>query len=229
MVRAVSHFLKMCLTVCAALLCAGCPETEQAPAEAPLIQAGESVMTAAAFNEAFEVEKGAYPHHLVRNPEYMKQAKLHFLKQAVDRTILMERARELHIAVAQDELEQAAAKVKKDYPDGEFDRMIVETGISYAAWENELRVRLLMEKVVKEDLEQQISITPDDIVAYYKTYVEETDAPEAEIRENAVDEKVIRYIRRKKAEAAYGAWLDGLREKYSIRINDDKLKKIMEL
>ena len=43
---------------------------------------------------------------------------------------------------------QAAAEIKKDYPEDTFEKTLLEFAVSYESWETRLRNRLLMEKVV---------------------------------------------------------------------------------
>ena len=89
--------------------------------------------------------------------------RLRILNQLTERLILMERARELNLQISDEQLEEVIASIKADYPKGEFDQVLLEQAVSFQQWKNDLRIRLLMVKVVDHELEPRIHITPEEI------------------------------------------------------------------
>lgn len=198
-----------------------------------LIRVGQSVMTRLDYLEAFEVVKLAYPYEVLNNPSFVKIIHLEFLKQMTERMVLVERARELGLEIDADELHRKIAEIKESYSETEFDKMLLESAISYKLWEKEIKNRLLMDKVIEYELEGRIKISSEEILQYYENNIKKNhEAPEenpteASKKEN-VDEKIITHLRRMKMEKAYGEWIKKLQNKYTIEIDNETFKKIAE-
>jgi hypothetical protein len=84
--------------------------------------------------------------------------------------VIDRRAGELGIQLDDAELEAAIQEIKKDYPEDEFEQMLLESAIPFSLWKDRLRVRLLMEKVVDRELVQPVEITTQDIEDYYSAH-----------------------------------------------------------
>ena len=66
------------------------------------------------------------------------------------------------------EVEKAVSEIKKDYPEDVFEQMLLEYAVSYNSWEEGLKNRLLVEKVIGAELDKQVLITPGEISKYYE-------------------------------------------------------------
>ena len=143
----------------------------------------------------------------------------------VEELIIIERSKELNITVTDSELEENVRKIKGDYPESEFENMLLEYAISYNMWEKRLRKRLLIEKVIAEDLKNNIRITPDDLSRYYSEYVK--NGSDGKLANEPTTETVVKNLRNLKAEEAYKAWFEGLQKKYKIEINNKQWEKIL--
>jgi hypothetical protein len=149
----------------------------------------------------------------------------------IDELILLEEAHSLRLAVGREELAAAVEKIKADYPEGGFEQVLLENAIPYAEWEKAVRRRLLIEKVVEVGLIDTVELTPQDIAAFLAAHAQAPagsdpggDTPPA--FEPRIDTKLIRYLRKQKAEAAYADWLKGLEAKYAVEINHDLWNEI---
>ncbi len=208
---------------------AGCSDTAPQQDDEFLLRIGEKMVTRVDFEKAFEIAKSAYPHNIMQKPEALKEAQLRLLNQMTEELILDEHARALKIEISDAELEKAVADIKQDYPEGEFEQTLLENAVSYQTWKNGLRTRLLMEKVVATELEDQISITPEDIAAYYAEHFDKDGGADGEkdaSEEKEMDKMAIKHLRRKKAEEAYKSWMNNLQKKYPVEINWEQWEKI---
>lgn len=201
----------------AVCILAGCPESDIGDAEY-LVRVGSSVATVADFNNALDIYRTAYPHEATSHAAPLKAIRLQVLKQISERLILLERARELHIRVPDSEVEAAIADIRSDYPEGEFEKALLESAVSYDFWKKELKIRLLMEQVVAKELGERIFVTPEELAAYHK---EHGNNPEDK-------DKATKQIYRKKSENAYQAWIKKLGEKYRIEINQAEWERITD-
>jgi hypothetical protein len=143
--------------------------------------------------------------------------------------ILLERAAEIGISVTDIELEKAVAAIKSDYPPGEFEETLLEFAVSYDTWESRLKTRLTMEKVIEKELENRITITPEDIAEYYKNNFQgKNSESESTPASGDINEIIVKQLRREKAEESYKPWIEELKAKYEIEINGEQWEIIAE-
>ncbi|MBR9984439.1 MAG: SurA N-terminal domain-containing protein [Desulfosarcina sp.] len=199
---------------------AGCsgPDGPSHP-DAVLIRTDQQTVTQTQFERAFEAARIAYSDNRSVDPQVIENARLRLLNQMTEEVIIDRRAHELGIVLDDTELEAAIQAIKKDYPEDEFEQMLLESAIPYSLWKDRLRVRLLMEKVVDRELVQPMNITAQDIESYYKAHeedfaVKDGSAPEIDLKHHIVEQ-----LRLEKVEAAYPQWMEGLRARYGVEIN----------
>ncbi|MDJ0816543.1 MAG: SurA N-terminal domain-containing protein [Desulfobacterales bacterium] len=209
------------------LTVAACEQKEPDLGKEVLIRVSDRVMTVLDFNSAFEIAKIAYDDNIKENPEDRINAQIRLLNELTVEMILLERAEELAITVSEAELEKAVSAIKSDYPEGEFEKTLLEFAVSYEAWENRLRNRLIIDKVIEEELNTRITITPEDISEFYqKNYQDREDNTESAQESEDINEAIVKQLRRIKAEESYNSWIDELRGKYEIEINRDQWERL---
>jgi FKBP-type peptidyl-prolyl cis-trans isomerase (trigger factor) len=208
----------------AAFILYGCSGNESVKADEYLIRVDGNVVTVLDFQRAFETAKSAYPHDAEGGSRVFREVKQQLLNQMIEELIVLQRAKELNIMVTDREIEDAVGKIKNDYPDDEFDQMLLEYAISYKQWEKGLRTRLLMEKVITDDLKNNIAVSPEDLSKYYS---EDMKKASGNSQSREATETAVKNLRNIKAESAYKSWIDGLQKKYVIEINKKQWDKIM--
>jgi hypothetical protein len=214
------------ITVLGLLVLAGCPEKKpsEPPPKAYFIRVGQTKISLFDFNKIFDLHKSAYEYDELDEKDKLKIVQMEFFNQMVERLILLERARELHIEVSAQELEAAVEKIKKDYPDDEFDKTLLKSAVSYTLWCSELKDRLVMEKVIQKDLTDAIPLTVEEMNEYHeKRFKNKVLAPEQKI---VLDQLAAEHLRRAKTEKMYREWLENLEKKYPVDINKTEWEKI---
>ncbi len=206
----------------------GCSGHDTGTGDEYLIRIDERVVTVADFNRAFEIAKTAYTHNSLQNPEDANGAKLRLLNQMTEELVLLQRAGELGIGVSDEELEEAIEKIRADFPDDAFEQTLLEYAVSYKSWKSGLKTRLLMEKLVQQELQDETVIQPDEVAKFYEENYN-SDATQSGDTRNpaAVEEIIVKQLRRVKIENAYRQWIENLRERYTIDINKDQWNKIL--
>jgi len=191
-----------------------------------LIRGGHRTVTLDDFNKAFEIVRAAYSHKALKKKDLCRDAKYRLLSELTEQTVILERADELNIVISDSELDEAIARIKGDYEDDFFEKILLERAISYNLWKKELSNRLLIEKVVKEELKKNIAITSEDISSYYEKYYS-GDIGKVDLKSDRdLNEKIVRQVRIKKIEEAYKPWIDSLRKRYPVKINKKEWDKI---
>lgn len=206
-----------CIMLALSMGCSGPDSPSQD--QAVLIRTERQTITLAQFNRAFEAARIAYSDDRSVDSETIDHARMRLLDQMTEELVIDRRAGELGIVLSDAELETAIQEIKKDYPEDEFEQMLLESAIPFTLWKDRLRVRLLMEKVVDRELVQMVEITTQDIEAYYKAHEadfagQDKTPPEMDLNRHIVDR-----IRREKVELAYPQWMDKLRKHYAVEVN----------
>lgn len=209
--------------ICSHFLLLGCGDKDSGLQNEVLIRVQDRVVTVLDYNEAFEISKIAFAGNTSEQTEDLRAAQFRLLNELILEMILLERAHEVGINVTDIELEKAVAAIKIDYPAGEFEKTLLEFAVSYETWKGRLETRLIMEKVIEKELENQITITPEDISEYYKkNFQGQKNESESIPAAGDINEIIVKQLRREKAEQGYKAWIEALKAKYEIEINREQ-------
>ena len=209
------------------LFMSACDQKEPDLRKEVLIRVGDRNLTVLEFNNAFEIAKIAYDDDLKEQPEDLRQAQIKLLHELTVEMILLDEAQKMGISVTDAELEKAVDEVKSDYPKGEFEKTLLEYAVSYDSWKSRLKNRLIMDKVIDEELTGKITITPDDISEYYQNHYQGKDSEsESGSTSEDINKTIVDQLRRQKAEENYQAWIESLKAKYPVEINSDLWEKI---
>jgi hypothetical protein len=205
----------------------GCTNSGPNPDAQPLIRVRDHVLTVSEFNQAFEISKTAYSYNLRDEPDEYRSAQLRLLNDLTVEMIIRERAADLGLTVSDEELAKAVADIKKDYPGDTFEKTLLEYAIPYEIWEDRLRSRLLIEKVIDHELKDQIVITSEDIAQYYeKNYKDKESDKDSEMNMEDINKMIIAQLRREKMEKAYQAWISKLKQQYPVEISGIQWERI---
>lgn len=204
----------------------GCADPEAKHGDEYLIRVGERITTIDDFKMTFEIVKAAYPNAL-KGSACLREARLSLLNQLVEQMIILERAVEQNIGVSDSEFEEVIAGIKKDYPEGEFDKMLLEYAISYQSWKRALKKRLIIEKVIAEELEEKVIITQDNMSEYYERNYERFFLNSDSKEDSAnINEVIVNQLRMEKVEEAYKVWIKKLKENYKVEINRARWEEV---
>jgi len=136
----------------------------------PVIQVDSRVLTLAEFNEFFEPLRMGLTREQKEARPALEEARHRFLLELVEEMIILRRAEELDLRISPQELEEAVGTIEGDYDKTGFKEMFVKQAISVQTWRERLRRRLLVEKVVRKELLEKISVEPEEIREYYNKY-----------------------------------------------------------
>ncbi len=217
----------MVVIIFAVYVLGGCGNSKTSHTDDYLIRVEDSIMTVIDFKKALDIARTAYPYDIVDDHDAFSKVRLQLLKELCERMIVLERARELDIEISDSQVEKAIADIKSGYPEGEFKQALLEIAVSYDSWKDEIKTRMIMEKVVAKELGQEIAITDGDIAEYYKNEKRTDLKPASKEVSEDENEMIAGHLHRKKTEQAYKSWIKKLREKYTIQINEEQWKKIL--
>ena len=99
--------------------------------------------------------------------EEVLTAKLSLLDDLILQDILMARARELKLEVADSELDKAFEEAKKNIPDATFQQELTKRGITAADMREGLRRELLTQKVIDQEVASKIAVTAQEVSDFF--------------------------------------------------------------
>ena len=232
----------------------GCSETRPNDSGRVLVKVGNRTVTVDQYRQTFEMAVVSYPLQVLKDRQYVEGLKLMLLNQVIDELAILSRADELGLSISDEALKKEVARIQADYPDDTFDTMLLEQSISMRKWQEGLKKRLLIEKVVENDLggsERPIFDRSPVVYAPGKDQeatvpTPETDKPETEKKPKQVTETrsdspeaiasettdvpdttdVLPDKPAAKSADPYSEWISGLRDKYPIFIDEGLWEKL---
>lgn len=230
MIRYSIKFISLICFLWVGYTLAGCSDFEHKQRDEYFIKVGDRIITVADFNKAFEIAKNAYSHNRIQQSDVTRDARLRLIQQMTEEMMLLERAGELGITITDSQVEKALRDIKKDYPDNVFQEILLEYAIPYQSWREGLKTRLLMEKVITQELGDKIEITHDDISKCYEEHFKDDNtSPDVKAVSKDTNNIIIKILRKEKMEKAYASWIKKLKNKYAVEINKKELEKMTGL
>lgn len=172
--RSSSRWLLATLLLALIATTPGC--RREAPEPPPiLLLVNDQTISLEDFNRQFE--QTLPPEHTLGQDE-KDELRRAFLRQVIDRELALSEARRLNLSVSPEAVEQALADYRRDYPEGEFEKLLQSQGVSLQQWRRDLEERLLMDKVIAQQVNSRVRISAEEISDYYQRFRDEFDRPQ---------------------------------------------------
>ncbi len=208
----------------------GCP-AENTSNRSVLMRIGDRVVTVDEYKRDLNIYRTATGISAEENGEADRETQIRFVQQMADQLVLLEHARAIGIEVTDRELERALEEIRRDYPDDVFEQLLLENAITLDEWKASLRTRLIIDRVIRQELEDHIRISEEDMAAFMARLNHDAQAtevaPEAAESETPSDKTIVDQLRRSKTEKAYAEWMADLKQRYPVEINQTVLNEIM--
>ena len=125
------------------------------------------------FNERMEKKLSLMADVPSLNEKQVVLLKADVLNELIDEKVMINRADKLGISVSDGELKKRIEEIKKDYPEEEFKEIFKGRKSHYRTWKEELRKRLILEKLIHQEVTPQITVTDEEILSYIKSHAKE--------------------------------------------------------
>jgi hypothetical protein len=215
-----------CLLAGLILICA-CKDARQEIPNDYIIQVNDRKVTVEAFQRQFDQIKSDYTETTEIPAAEQAEMKRYLLNQLIEKLILLERAEELDIHVTDGEIDRRIEDIKADYPEGTFKEVLLEQAVIFHQWKEDLKTRMLMEKVIQNDLDPRVTLTQADISAYYEKYfIRDENESDSILPDESLNETLFQLARNQKKEEAYRTWINELQNRYQVDVNLENWEKI---
>jgi len=224
-------YLTTLIIALALIGCGGCQHEPAVDDTRVLMTVGDQEIHQDEFQRAYRVFRAAYGAEADEDSAAQRaRSIIRFDDQLADEMVLMAYAQDTGVAISDEDLDRAVEEIRQDYPEGLFEQMLLETAVNFADWKAALRRRLTIERLVQQDLAAKVRISEADIAAYYREHGDERPpaaVPEEGASAAQIDQMIIQQLRRQKTEAAYGPWMEAIRAKYPVTIDQELVKSII--
>lgn len=161
------------LLVCLAVIMAGgCRWFGNLTGENVATVDGEGI-SLAEFNERLEIKKSLLAGAKFLDEKQGRLLKADVLNELIDEKVMMNRAEKLGIAVKNAELTKRIEDIRKDYPEDQFRALFKGKEARYRTWMEDMRKRLILEKLIHQEVNSRISVTDEEIQAYIRSHAKE--------------------------------------------------------
>jgi len=170
-----THLRILTLLFCTFGLVAGCSSETVVEVLPALIVINDQEITKADFLVEFEqsLQKDQQLSGIER-----EELQRSFLVQLIDRELIHGEARRLNIALTEADVEGALQGYRQDYPGSSFEEMLAERGLTLESWREELKESLIMEKLLEQAVYSVVSVSDEEVAAYFKINRDQFDRPE---------------------------------------------------
>ncbi len=130
------------------------------------------------FNTKMEKKLSLLGNWQTVSESQVEALKREVLGELVDERVLLNQAERLRITVSDDELQKRIGEIKKDYGEESFEQLFRDRTTDYRTWVEELRKRLLLERLIQQEVNAKISVTDAEVATYYEGHARERVSPE---------------------------------------------------
>ncbi len=164
--------------VAAAFVFGGCrkPKQDAPSGEEVVLQVGEAAVTLRDFAEDYErakLERGITGDATAASA--LKEA---LVAETIKRELIMRHAREIGMTVTAEEVSAEITRIRSHYPGESFREMLAEQYVAYDVWIERQKTRMLVEKVISEEVESKISVTEEEAKAWFAANPSVASEPE---------------------------------------------------
>ncbi len=208
----------------------GCQPESSVERNTVLMAVGQRAFRVDEFERAYRVFRSAHGVGLEEDPAVERASKLRFIQQVAEQLVLLEYARDIGLEISADALNTAVEDIRGDYPDDLFEQMLLENAVNFEDWKQALWVRLTIDRLIQQELTANVQITEKDIETYYQHLDAEQLEPPAPLEgegADQIDQMIIQQLRRQKTEQAYTSWMEGLKAKYPVDIDQTVVQQII--
>ncbi|MDT8420128.1 MAG: peptidyl-prolyl cis-trans isomerase [Desulfuromonadales bacterium] len=149
----------------------GCKEQQPTP---PLVQIGDLEISLEQFREETGASLDAVSEQSAAEQQLLQRR---LLAQLIDRELILREARRLQLQIEPEELETALADLRGAYSAEEFEEVLRTSGQNPERWRQQLKLRLLTEKVAEQVTAEVAEIAAEEASSYYQENREQFRRP----------------------------------------------------
>ncbi len=165
---------------------AGCRKGEEGEAAREIVvaRAGDREITAA------DVSRGLYPQGRPEDAQVDADAARRVVEQLLERAMILAWAEDNGVAVTDADVEARLGLIKADYGARGFASYLKSQNLTAETFESTVRDDLVVEAAIEASVVEKVSVSYEDVVAYYNVHAADFEAPaEFHVKQIVTDDK----------------------------------------
>jgi len=156
--------------ICAVYILTVCGCQENAPTR-PVATVDGVKISISEFNERFTREMNVSMDKSPLTPADYDRLKEEVLNALINEKVMLLRAGELSISVSDAELMKKIEEIKESYLlDDGFERVLAAQRVNYGIWKEELRKRMMLEKLILSDVNANVTVKENEARQFHRTH-----------------------------------------------------------
>ncbi|UCG38382.1 MAG: peptidyl-prolyl cis-trans isomerase [bacterium] len=153
------------------------PPEQTQPKEKLVAVVNDQPITAAAFQEKYRrfVKRVNVP--ATDSSASARELKMGFLNRVIETQLLLQEASLRGLTVTEEELDKEISHLKEDYPKDTLNEALEGIGLKLEEWKEDRKEKLLIDKLIKKEIDSVIHVGEDEIREYYNSHKEEFQQP----------------------------------------------------
>ena len=197
-------------------LASGCPEKDRDREDPNAVATvnGE-VVGRVDFEQELGRETAGEPLESPPTTEQAELVKRTLLNTLIERTLLLQAARQANIQVTPEEVDRRVMRVKSDYPAEGFSEALSQGQLTMAELKQKTAQLLSIEKLFEQHVYPRVAITEEELRDHYEAHKDQLAEPE-QVRAAQIVVKGVDEARRIQAQLKEGKKFGDLARKYSL-------------
>jgi len=217
--------------ICGAIFLVGCKGPEKLTGPLLLIKTESMIVTNSDFLEELDLKRTAYPYDIEKNPTAYNEMVMDLVQMLSSEALLLSAAADKGVNVTDQEVGAAEDEFRKEYPDDSFEQNLLKNAISYSLWKKRFKKKMIIDKLIDQELKQKVEITLQDIMEFYKKNniadIPKNDEKALGLNHIETEKKLVSHLRLQKAQDNYDEWIQQLSKEYPVQINTEILKNFL--
>jgi len=138
------------------------------PGEKLVAEVNGRAVTLAIFEEKYKKFTIRFHAPGASTPTALKELKMGFLNKLIETELLLQQADMRGLTVSEEELDREIEQLKLDYPKDTLNEALDTIGVKLEEWKEDHREKLLIDKLIQQEIDSVIHVSEDDIREHYE-------------------------------------------------------------
>jgi parvulin-like peptidyl-prolyl isomerase len=147
------------------------------PGETLVAQVNDRAITADFFAEKYKRFTIRFHAPVASTPTAARELKMSFLNKLIETELLLQQADMRGLTVGEEELDREIEHLKQDYPKDTLNEALEKIGVKLEEWKQDRAEKLLIDKLIQQEIDSVIHVSDDEIREHYKANREQFQQP----------------------------------------------------
>ena len=154
------------------------PSCRSASQEAWVAEVGATKISRQALIENLKQEQDNFDPELWQDPEGFQVLKKQVLQGMIEQQVLINEAKRRSLSIPETVLDESLQELQSGYPSSDFEEHLKKRGLTSDQWRELQRNKLLVERLIENEVYSKIPISDQEIKFYYQGHRKEFYDPD---------------------------------------------------